>query len=335
MNNKIFYDKDADLKYLKGRTVGIIGYGIQGRAQALNMRDSGLDVIIANRKDPYASTARKDGFRIEKIGDLARKSDIVMMLIPDQAQPGVYEEFVRGSLRPGSMLVFAHGYTLRYRSIKLPKDIDVAMLAPRMPGYHIRHYFQEGGGVPAFIDVAQDSSGAAKNKLLALAKAAGFTRAGVLSVSYKVETDLDLFTEQFLVAAIVRFVQAGFKFLVDERKYPAVPVLMELYASGELAEVLKLGATYGIGGVFQKNASPTCQFGIASSFDKIGGGELEKMARTILRGINNGSFRKKLDREGNSGYPQVSRLWKKVDNKKLVEAQEWINKAFKTKGKSK
>ncbi|MFH0771705.1 MAG: ketol-acid reductoisomerase [Candidatus Omnitrophota bacterium] len=327
---KIYYDKDADLKYLEKKTAGIIGYGIQGRAQALNIRDSGIKVLIANRKDEYAEQAVKDGFEVNEISQLVKKSDVIMFLIPDQAQAEVYEKYVKGFIRPNSLLVFAHGYTLRYETVKPSADIDVGMLAPRMPGHHIRNYFLNGAGVPAFLDVVQDKSGEAREKLLSLAKATGFTRAGVLEVSYKVEADLDLFTEQFLVAAIVRVIHTGFKVLVDEHGYPPVAALMELYASGELAEVLKLASKMGIGKVFQKNASPTCQYGIASNFDTALSGDLNQTARKILKQIEDGSFSKELDKEGNAGYPAVNKLWQTVNSEKLTKAQEWINSNFKT-----
>lgn len=327
---KIYYDTDADLKFVKNKTVGIIGYGKQGRAQALNLKDSDIKVLIANRNDECAKQAVKDGFKINRIDDLVRKSDIILFLIPDQAQAGVYEKSIKGFIRPGSMLVFAHGYTLRYQTIKIASGIDVGMLASRMPGHHIRNQFLKGGGVPAFIDVVQDRSGSAREKLLSLAKAIGFTRAGVLEVGYKVETDLDLFTEQFLVASIVKTIHTAFTVLVDEFGYPPVPTLLELYASGELAEVLKLASKTGIGKVFQKNASPTCQYGIASNFDTALGGDLNEIAKRIMKRIRDGSFARKLDKEGRAGYPAVRGLWKTVDTELLNKTHRWINESFKT-----
>ena len=327
---KIYYDKDANIKYLKGKTIGIIGYGIQGRAQALNMRDSGMKVLVANRRDRYASRAKKDGFRVYDIAGLGKKSDVILFLIPDQAQAAVYENYLKDTMRPGSMLVFAHGYALRYKTVKLRRDIDVALLAPRMPGHHIRKYFLKGGGVPAFIDVVHDATGNTLKKLLALAKATGFTRAGVLRVDYKVETDLDLFTEQFLVAGIVKLIHTGFNTLTKECGYPAVPSLMELYASGELAEVLKLAATSGIGKAFQENASPTCQYGIADSFNKVFDDGLEATAKKIMRQIQDGSFSRRLGREGDSGYRTVRKLWNTVNSKSLIRAHDWISGSFKS-----
>ena len=325
---KIYYDEEADLKYISDKTVGIVGYGIQGRAQALNLRDSGIKVLIGNRQDEYAEQAVQDGFKVNKINDVVEMSNIILFLIPDQAQSEVYENFIKGFLRHGSMLIFAHGYALRYKTINVSSDIDVAMLAPRMPGYHIRNYFLKGSGVPAFADVFQDKTGFAWEKLLSLAKAIGFTRVGVLNVSYKVEAELDLFTEQFLVAAIVKVIHTGFNILVKKHDYPPVSTLMELYASGELAEVLKIASKVGIGKVFQKNASPTCQYGIAKNFDAALESDLNTTAENIIQKIQDGSFSKELDKEGQGGYPTVSKLWETVNSKRLVEAQEWINKNF-------
>lgn len=325
---KIYYDEDADLKYLGEKTVGIIGYGIQGRAQALNMRDSKINVMVANRADKYREQAIEDGFKVYEINELVKVSDIVLFLIPDQAQAEVYEKFVENNLRVGSMLVFAHGYALTYQTIKIPSDVDIAMLAPRMPGRQIRDYFLNGRGVPAFIDVVQNKTGLALERLLSLSKAAGFTRAGVFQVDYKIETELDLFIEQFLVASIVKIIHTSFDVLVNKLGYPAIPALMELYASGELAEVLKLAANDGIGKVFQKNASPTCQYGIAANFDYVIGSDIAEKAMQIIEKIKNGTFAKELDKEGKIGYPTVRKLWEIVDTKNLNEAHTLINNLF-------
>jgi len=199
-----------------------------------------------------------------------------------------------------------------------------------MPGHQIRSAYQRGGGIPAFADVVQDVTGAAWPTLLAVAKAVGFTRAGVLKVSYAVEAELDLFIEQFLVSSLVKQMHLAFTVLVEEFGYPPVPTLMELYASGELAEVLKLAARLGIGEVFQQHASPTCQFGIASRFN---GAEQEQMRaaiRRIVAEIRDSTFAKRLDAEGQAGYPTVQQLWKTVNHPRLVEAQAWITRSFRS-----
>ena len=320
----VYYDQDADLAALAGAAVGVIGYGIQGRAHALNLRDAGLRVLVGNRSDRYAELVAQDRFELHRIDDVARQADVLLLLIPDQAQPEVYARDVQPHLRPGGLLVFAHGYALHYGTVRPRADLDVAMLAPRMPGEQVRGRFVNGGGVPALADVVRDATGQAWPRLLAVAKAVGFTRAGVLKVPYAAETELDLFTEQFLVAAIVSHVHVAFQMLTKELGLPPVPALLELYASGELAEVLAMAAHTGIGRVFQQNASPTCQYGIAERFAD-GDGTLSEKAREIMRTIRDGTFTQRLDAEGRDNYPKVRRLWDTVNGQQLMAAHEWIN----------
>ena len=325
----IYYDRHADPALLRGKRVGIIGYGIQGRAQALNLRDSGAEVLVANRKDRYVERAVKDGFTVHELDEVARLSDILFLLIPDQAQKGVYETVVSQVFRPGGLLVFAHGFALRYGEIVPDGRFDVGLLAPRMPGRQIRGYYKRGDGVPAFVDVVQDVSGRALALLLALGHAIGFTRAGMLQVDYRVETELDLFIEQYLVPTIIKTVRTGFDELVQRHGYPAVPALMELYASGEVGEVLMRAAKVGIGRVFQENASPTCQFGISRSYaDVLPGDQQALIARTVER-IRSGAFAAALEREGQAGYPCVEALWRTVNSDPLVHAQERVASLFK------
>ena len=324
----IYYDRDANPHTLDGATIGIVGYGIQGRAQALNIRDSGFNVLVSNRQDDYVSQLTTDGFDNTPIDDLARNADAILLLIPDQAQAEVYTKHIRPHMRPGAMLVFAHGFALRFKTLVPAQDIDVALLAPRMPGKQIRGAYLQGGGVPAFVDVIQNYSGQALTRVLALAQAAGFTKAGVLAVDYRVETELDLFIEQFLVTVIVKAIHTGFETLVSRYGFPPMATLMELYASGELAEVLHMAAHQGIGRVFQKNASPTCQFGIAANFDLT----LEKTADArideIMNAIRDGSFCRLLDQEAEQGYPRVKGLWAKVNNDLMAQTQDAIQEAF-------
>lgn len=321
---RVFYDHDADLAHLGGLTVGVIGYGIQGRAHALNLRDAGLRVLVGNRSDRYAEAVSRDGFTLRRIAEVAEQSDILLLLIPDQAQADVYDHEIAPHLRQGGLLIFAHGYALRYGTVHPRADLDVAMLAPRMPGEQVRGRFLNGGGVPAFADVAQDATGRAWARVLAVAKAMGFTRVGVLAVPYAVEAELDLFTEQFLVAALVTHVHVAFQVLTKELGLPPVPTLLELYASGELAEVLAMAAQTGIGRVFQQNASPTCQYGIAERFAD-GDGALSEQAREIMREIRDGTFTQRLDAEGRDNYPKVQQLWSTVNDQQLMAAHEWIN----------
>jgi len=182
------------------------------------------------------------------------------------------------------------------------------------------------------VDVVQDKSGLAWQRLLALSKAGGFTRAGVLEVDHKVETELDLFVEQYLIPNIIKSIHISFKTLVEKFDYPPIPTLIELYASGELAEVLKLASNVGIGKAFENNASPTCQFGIASHFEEAMEVSPSDQAEQIVRKIQDGTFKKLLDKEGQKDYPTVKKLWKKINHEVLVNTQEWINQSFRNGG---
>lgn len=329
MEEKIYYDDDADIEIIRDQKIGVVGYGIQGRAQAQNLKDSGLKVCVANRSDNYVDQIKEDNMELTTFDSLAKESDIILFLIPDQAQKEVYEKYLSGNMKPGSLLIFAHGYALRYKTITIDPAVNVGLLAPRMPGFPIRNSFLNNGGVPAFIDAVNDPSGNTLARLLAIAKGTGFTRAGVLEVDYKTETELDLFIEQFLVAAIVKGVSESFNILVNEFKFPKVATLMELYASSEFGDVLKEAANVGIGKVFQDNASPTCQFGIAKSFETSMSGDIKDTIRNIISGIKDGSFADELEVEGNNEYPQVGKLWNKVNSPALTQTQDWINQHFK------
>jgi len=328
IDEKIFYDADADLSNLDNVSVGIIGYGIQGRSQALNLRDSGINVLISNRNDKYLEQIHQDGFTNHSPEELVKKSQIVMMLIPDAAQEIVYK-VIEQYLDESHTLVFAHGFALRFKTIEPLKNIDVALLAPRMPGFPIRNNFIKGSGVPAFIDVVQDSSNRTLENVLALAKAIGFTRSGVLQVDYRVETDLDLFIEQYVVTSFVKIIIESFDVLVNELKFPAIATLMELYASEEMGTVLMKAAKEGITNVFQNNASPTCQFGIASNYNSSLSGDPRENITNIIKKIQDGSFNESLKIEGYNEYKNIKEFWNTIDSEALEESQKWINKSFK------
>lgn len=325
---KIYYDTDADLTALKGKTISVIGYGIQGRAQALNLRDSGCAVQIGNRSDSYVSPAEKDGFKVLPIPQAAEVADILLLLIPDQAHREVYEEQIRPFLRPGGSLVVAHGYSLRYGALTPRDDLDVMLLAPRMPGRQIRDYYLRGSGVPAFADVVRDRSGSAWKTLLSLAKGMGFTRTGVLQVSIEQETENDLFVEQFLIPTILKSIEVGFEEMV-KAGYDPVPALLELYASGELGEVLLRAAKVGLFKTFQENASPTCQFGIARSYPEALEKDPRRFAREVIERIRSDRFSQALESEGKRDYPETARLWARTEESQLTRTHEEILKLFK------
>ena len=322
---KVFYENDADLDCLKERKVGVIGYGIQGRAQALNLRDSGIKVWVGNRSDEYVPTIVADGFQAMTIEEVCKGSEILLLLIPDQAHREIYQSLIEPSLCRGGALVVAHGYSLRFGLIQPRADMNVMLLAPRMPGKQIREYYLQGAGVPVFVDVVQDATGSAWPTVLALAKGMGFTRSGALHVPVHEETEIDLFVEQFLVPTILKAIHIGFDQLVAEG-YQAVPALMELYASGELGEVLLMSAKQGLYGTFQRNSSPTCQFGIALSYPELAEADLRQRIAGIIKRIRSGEFAAVLEREGKGDYQRTRSLWNKMEESVLVQTEKELRK---------
>ena len=219
---KIYYDKDADLNALKNKTIAIIGYGIQGRGQALNLRDSGLNVIIGQREGgPNYQKAIEDGFKPMDAGKAAQKADIVVILTQDHLQAEIYKKQLRRHMKPGKALVFSHGFNIHFGQIKPPADIDVWMIAPKGPGSFVRRQYEEGKGVPCLVAIHQDASGHALKEALAYAKGLGGARAGVFETTFKEETETDLFGEQVvLCGGTSELIKAGFDTLVEAGDAP-------------------------------------------------------------------------------------------------------------------
>ncbi len=303
-------DNEFDISYLSNQTVGVVGYGIQGEAQAKNLRDSGVNVIVANQNDEYREKAIKDGFEIIRLDKICSISDIVMLLIPDSAHLSFINNFLNPSYKSKLLLVVAHGYSLRFQDLMLPEDLDIAMIAPRYPGRQIRDTYVDGSGVPAFVDFIKDFSGDCKNRTLALCKAIGFAEAGVLKVSYKEEAEVDLFIEQFMAPLFYSAVENAMEMLVD-RGYSNIVASLELYFSGELGAVRTMMAKNGMYGAFKNNASPTCQFGVASNIESIFTKEMRLEMNNILDNIVSGRFAKDLQKEEADGYPEVKAFFEK------------------------
>jgi ketol-acid reductoisomerase len=230
----IYHDQDADLETLAGKTLAVIGYGNQGRSQALNLRDSGLRVVVGNVGDESLARARDEGFEATPIAEACARADAILLLVPDEVMPGVYERDVAPSLRSGDLLDFASGYNIAFGLIRPPADVDVVMVAPRMIGPGVRDTYIDGRGFPSFVGVHQDASGEARQRMLALAKGLGSTRAGCIEMSFRDEACLDLFTEQGFGPAFGRVLTTAVETLVDAG-FPPEAVLLELYLSGELA----------------------------------------------------------------------------------------------------
>jgi ketol-acid reductoisomerase len=304
----VYYDQDADVNDLVGDTIAVLGYGIQGRAQALNLRDAGLAVVVGNREDAYREQAHVDGFEVLSLAEAARAGDVILVLVPDEAQGSVYEESIRPGLAPGNALVFAHGFSIRYGIIQPPETIDLLLLAPRLPGKYVRERYLQGSGVPVYVDVGRDATGRGKRRVLALAKALGATRVGAMAVSFSQETELDHFSEHFIYPLIVTAIQLAYEALVEEG-YDPETALMELHGSGELGEVLLEAGKIGLHEMIETLASPACQFGIYSYAPRLFPDEMRHALKDVIREIKDGSFARHLVTEQQQGYPKL-RTWK-------------------------
>jgi len=260
---KFYHDTDADIGNISNETIGMVGYGCEGSAWCANAIDSGLSVVVGNREDEYAVRAREDGHQVLSIEDAVMVASIIPMLISDEAQGELYRS-IEGELEEGDLIVVAHGYSLLHRQMVPREDLDVVMLAPRMPGDPIRDAYLNGGGVPAFFGVYQDATGRAQERGLALAKALGFTRAGVGELSVRQETVIDLFMEQYYVAGIISWMEDSFNVLTREGFSPEV-VISELYASGKFGNVLLRAAEDGLFEAFRDYVSLESQFGVSQT----------------------------------------------------------------------
>ena len=307
---KIYFDKDIKLSPLRKKTIGVIGYGNQGRAQALNIRDSGLRVIVGNRRDSYFRKAQRDRLKVFPIPQAVRQADILIIAIPDEVQEPLYERQIRPYLRTGQVLDFASGYSIRFRCIRPPKDVDVIMVSPRAMGISVRETFLQGKGVPAFVSVSQNYSGKADGIVLALAKAIGCTRAGVLKCTFENESDTNLLCEQSVWPLLLQSLLLGYEVLVEAGIPPEVAVL-DLWASGEASAILRQKAFDGMFGEARFH-SPTSQYGQLSRAETLPSRELKQRMREALRYIRSGKFAKEWDREQALGYPYFKKLKKRA-----------------------
>ncbi|RMH23008.1 MAG: ketol-acid reductoisomerase [Acidobacteria bacterium] len=326
MSLRAFYDEDVPAGALDGETVAVIGYGIQGRAQALTLRDAGVAVVVGNRDDDYRRQAAADGFEVVDVGEAVDRGSIVLLLVPDEVQPAIYRQQVAAHLAAGDALVFAHGFAVRYGLIAPPADVDLLLLAPRLPGTYLRRRYLEGWGVPAFVAVERDASGAAWRRLLGLAGALGITRCAALEGDFALETELDHFSEHVTLPLIFRALELAFDVLTAAG-YPPEAALMELHGSGELGQVLAAAAEEGLYGMIASHASPACQVGMAHHWDDAAGDAEEarrRMARA-LAAIRDGRFARHLLAEQEAGYPELRR-WREGRPQTLAEAEKRLRR---------
>jgi ketol-acid reductoisomerase len=320
-----FYDADANLEVLGRKTLGIIGYGNQGRAQAQNLRDSGLEVMIGGLRDESASQAEKDGFAVRSVAEVAERADVLALLIPDEVQRQVYTDILHARLRAGQTLDFAHGYNIHFGLITPPAEVDVIMVAPRMIGARVRQSFVEGGGVPAYVAVAQDASGHALETALAWARGIGATRAGVFKTTFAQETELDLFQEQALWPLLVRTMMMSFEFLT-EHGFPPEMVALEMYGSEEAAEILHEMARVGFFKQMRLH-SQTSQYGTLSRASAIGfTKEIRQFMERALAGIRDGRFDAEWRNDQTTGYPHFTELRAQADAHPMNRAEETMRR---------
>ena len=313
---KIYYDKDADLSVLKGKTVAIVGYGIQGRGQGLNLRDSGVKVIVAQRQGgPNYDLAKQDGFKPVSAAEATKKADLVVLLAQDTLQKQIYQESIAPNLRPGMALGFSHGMAILYGLVKPPKTIDVIMVAPKGPGSLVRSQFTEGKGVPALIAVQQNATGKAKQLALAWAKGVGATRAGVIETTFKEETETDHFGEQaVLCGGASALIKAGFETLVEAGYQPELAYFECLH---ELKLITDMIWATGIQGM-RKRVSDTAKWGDISCGPRVVDARVKANMKQILNEIQSGEFAKKWIAEHEAGRPNFTRLMEQ-DEQHLIE----------------
>ncbi len=296
----LYYDQDADLKLLEGKTVAVIGYGSQGHAHALNARDSGVHVVVGlHETSKSRAKAQADGLEVLSVADATRAADIVVILIPDTMQPAVYREAIRDNLKPGSMLMFAHGFNIHFGQIEAPAGVDVAMVAPKAPGHRVREVFRDGGGTPGLVAVAVDATGHAKAVALAYAKAIGCTRAGVIETTFKEETETDLFGEQtILCGGVTALIRAAFDTLVRAGYQPEVAYFECMHELKLIVDLLYQG---GLSYMWY-SVSDTAEYGGYVVGDQIEGMVKEDLDGVLQR-IQDGSFARNWIAENETGRP--------------------------------
>jgi ketol-acid reductoisomerase len=297
----LYYDKDADLGLLKGKTIGIVGYGSQGHAHALNHRDSGLDVMVGLYKGSKSwDKAKADGLKVGTVQETAEASQVIMILLPDQTHRAVYEESIRKALTPGKTLMFAHGFNIHFNQVIPPADVDVSMIAPKAPGHMMRQVFTEGSGVPGLLAVHQNASGKAKEMALAYAKGVGCTRAGVLETTFKEETETDLFGEQtVLCGGVSALIKAGFETLVEAGYQPESAYFECLHELKLIVDLIYQGGL----AYMRYSVSDTAEYGDYSRGSRIIDDRVKAEMKKILSEIQTGQFAREWILENQAGRP--------------------------------
>jgi ketol-acid reductoisomerase len=329
----MYYDDDADLTLLDGKTVAIIGYGSQGHAHALNLKDSGVNVVVGLRESSDSvGQARAAGLEVLPVADAASRGDVVQMLVPDELHRQVWEEEVRDGIAPGNLLLFGHGFSIHYGEVDPPAEVDVALVAPKGPGHLVRRQYTEGSGVPGLVAVHQDSTGNAKAVALAYAKGIGCTRGGVIETSFKDETETDLFGEQaVLCGGASALVQAGFETLVEAGYDPQMAYFECLH---ELKLIVDLMYEKGLAGM-RYSISNTAEYGDYTRGPRVVDDHVRAEMKRILGEIQSGDFAREWIAENRAGQENFKRMRaeqaaSQVEDtgKELRSHMDWIKTDF-------
>ncbi|MFB6490538.1 MAG: ketol-acid reductoisomerase [Thermoproteus sp. AZ2] len=321
---RIYTDKDASLDPLRGRTIAVIGYGIQGRAQALNLRDSGLDVIIGLRRGGKSwELAEREGFKVFEVPDAVRRADVVMVLIPDMEQPKVWREQIGPNLKNGAVVDFAHGFNIHFGLIKPPSNVDVVMVAPKGPGRLVRDEFVAGRGVPALVAVHQNYSGKALQYALAIAKGIGATRAGVIETTFKEETETDLIGEQnVLVGGLMELLKKGFEVMVELGYQPEVAYFEAINEAKLIMDLIWERGIYGM----LNGVSETARYGGLTVGPRIIDDEVKRKMREAAERVRSGEFAKEWVAEYERGAPNLKRMLEEVKAHPAEKVGEEVRK---------
>jgi len=334
---QVYYDNDADIEFLRDKKIAVIGYGSQGHAHSLNLKDSGLDVRVGLREGSKSwAKAEQAGLTVKPVAEAVKEADIIMILINDEFQGDVYKESIAANLSAGNALVFGHGFNIHFGQVVPPKDVDVFMVAPKGPGHLVRRQYEEGRGVPALIAIHQNATGNAKNLALAWAKGIGATRAGVLETNFREETETDLFGEQaVLCGGTSALVKDGFETLVEAGYEPEIAYFECLH---ELKLIVDLMYEAGIAGM-RYSISDTAQFGDMTRGPRIVNDDTKKEMKKILKEIQDGSFAKEWILENKANRPHFNALAAadrshpiEIVGKRLRGLMSWIKKTDVTEG---
>lgn len=327
----IYYDQDADLQVLSRKKIAIIGYGSQGHAHALNLRDSGLEVMVGLREgSPSRRAAQEAGLKVATAAEAALDADIIMILVPDEKGAEVFHQDIAPSLKGGKALAFAHGFNIHFGQIAPPAEVDVFMVAPKGPGHLVRRIYQEGGGVPCLLAVQQDASGQTKQVALAYAKGIGGTRAGVLETTFREETETDLFGEQVvLCGGLTELVRAAFDTLTEAGYHPEVAYFECLH---ELKLIVDLMYEGGISRM-RYSISDTAQYGDLTRGKRIITEETRKEMKGILKEIQNGVFAREWILENRAGRPVFNAITRREAEHPIEAVGERLRKMMKWIGK--